>query len=333
MAVGLGEEAPVARAPDPQQAEQAPVRARRAGRAGGPDAWGSAHAFSDVWWRRAAVWGLKRVPDGLLGVAVPPFATLVWAGVPALRAAVASNLARVMGPAGPLDTQLRVHRVFQNFADSFATAYLLYAAGRARPRPVVHQGEPHVREALRLGRGAIVGTAHLGNWQIGSQALERWGLPVNVVMAEEPDPRVQAMIEGMRDRKLNVIYSSGSVFSSLAARSALQRGEIVAMQVDRLMGSGSMEVEFFGAKARFPTGPAILARTTGAPLVPAFAVRRADGAHVFAAEAPIVVRSTRDREADVRDALERTVAALETWIRRYPLQWFNFFPYWGQAPR
>jgi lauroyl/myristoyl acyltransferase len=302
-----------------------------AGREGGPAAWSSAHAFSDLWWRRAALWGFRNVPESLLGAAVPAVASAVAAFLPDVRAAVAANLARVMGPAGALRTQWRVHRVFQSFADVLATAYIMYAVGRNRVRQQVHQGVHYIEEALRLGRGAIVGTAHLGSWHVGSHALERFGVPVNVVMAHEPDSRVQSMIEGMRDQKLNVIYSTGSVFSSLAARTALQRGEIVAMQVDRLMGNGAMEIDFFGQPARFPTGPVVLARTTGAPIIPAFAVRLPDGAHLFAAEAPVVVRTTRDRESDVREALERVAGHLEAWIRRYPYQWFNFYPFWGQG--
>lgn len=75
----------------------------------------------------------------------------------------------------------------------------------------------------------------------------------------------------------------------------------------------------------------MLARLSGCPIVPVFSVypdgdpRRIEVHY----EPPIDVPHTRDRERDLREALQRTTAVYEHWVRRYPLQWFNFYDFWA----
>ena len=111
---------------------------------------------------------------------------------------------------------------------------------------------------------------------------------------------------------------------------ALKRGEIVGMQGDRALGHrGDVAVDFFGAPARFPIGPFLLARAAGVPVLPAFCVLQPDRRYRMTVQAPL--RPTRATEDE---ALRRWVAGLATVIARYPTQWFNFFDPWSaDAPR
>jgi predicted LPLAT superfamily acyltransferase len=95
------------------------------------------------------------------------------------------------------------------------------------------------------------------------------------------------------------------------------------------LGEAHVALPFRDGVARFATGPAALARTTGAPLVPAFLVM-GPGAEVHVhVEEPIVVRRTRDRAADLAAATRAAVARYEEHARAVPLQWFNFYDFWG----
>jgi KDO2-lipid IV(A) lauroyltransferase len=101
----------------------------------------------------------------------------------------------------------------------------------------------------------------------------------------------------------------------------------VALQGDRALGSrGDVGVSFFGAEAHFPLGPFLLARASGAPVVPAFCVLRRDRRYTVTVETPIRVEGDGERPA-----LGRWVAVLERTIRAYPEQWFNFFDVWSLA--
>src|SRR5262249_59283063 len=114
-----------------------------------------------------------------------------------------------------------------------------------------------------------------GKWDIAAKALRDYGRPINVVMAREVNASTHEYVAAARERVgVHVIYSDTSVFSSLNMIRALRRNEIVAMQLDRPLGAGSTRaVPFFGALAPFPSGPFVLARLSGAPLIPVFIPR------------------------------------------------------------
>jgi predicted LPLAT superfamily acyltransferase len=112
---------------------------------------------------------------------------------------------------------------------------------------------------------------------------------------------------------------------------ALRRGEVVALQGDRALGTrGDVPVPFFGRPAPFPLGPFLLARAVGVPVIPAFCVLGPGHRYTVRMAAPITVE--RDHEVA---ALHAWVAELERVVREYPTQWFNFFDVWapfGERP-
>jgi len=57
-------------------------------------------------------------------------------------------------------------------------------------------------------------------------------------------------------------------------------------------------------------------------------VKLEDGTHLVTTETPVQVARTRDRNRDIHEAACHVAGAIESWVRRYPLQWYNFFPYW-----
>ena len=165
-------------------------------------------------------------------------------------------------------------------------------------------GRHHLLDAVKKGRGAIAATGHLGMWQVGPFLAEWRGLPqFYLAMAAEPNPLVQQFEQRFRDR-FRVVYTTESPFSVLKLASVLREGAIVGMQLDRHLGGQAMAVPFCGQTAWFPTGPATLARATGAPLVPSFFVvepsrrgQRRRLSHYL--DAAIEVPHTADRTADI----------------------------------
>jgi lauroyl/myristoyl acyltransferase len=281
-------------------------------------------------WNRAAVYrGGARVLDALprrarLGLAA---AIASVAPFPAERAAARANLARVAPALHPAAREALARRLFRCFAMCFAD---LISANRAPAEAEgllgAVEGQAHLEAAFAEGRGLILLTAHLGNWELAGRLLaRRFGRPIHVLVAAESDPGVGEFLRGTGPLRF-VTRENPTVAVTLLA--ALRRNEVVAMQGDRALGTrGDLAVPFFGAPAAFPLGPFLLARAAGAPLVPAFCVLRDDRRYAVALDAPI--RVAPEGEAA---ALAAWVRVLEARVRRHPEQWFNFFDPWSPPP-
>ncbi|GAA2448051.1 phosphatidylinositol mannoside acyltransferase [Streptomyces glaucus] len=128
----------------------------------------------------------------------------------------------------------------------------------------------HLTEGLATGRGVVLALPHLANWDLaGAWAITRLGIPFTTV-AERLKPetlydRFVAYREGLGMEVLP--HDGGAAFGLLARR--LRAGGLVCLVADRDLSASGVEVEFFGATARMPAGPALLAQQTGALLLPA----------------------------------------------------------------
>jgi Kdo2-lipid IVA lauroyltransferase/acyltransferase len=248
--------------------------------------------------------------------------------LPAERAVVRANVARLVPTLTASGRERLVGDVFRHFAMCFADLVSTNRrqAGLARLLAAVEGGEG-LDTAAAGGRGTILLTAHLGNWELGGRLLALDSArPTHVVVAAEVDPAVQRFLRGGPAPVRFVTRSDPTAALGLLA--ALRRNEIVAMQGDRALGTrGDVSVDFFGAPARFPLGPFLLARAAGAPIVSAFCALGADRRYTITLGAPLHVVADGERAA-----LARWVSALEAAVRRHPEQWFNFFDVWSGAP-
>ena len=151
--------------------------------------------------------------------------------------------------------------------------------------------------------------------------------PTHVVVAAEADPDVERFLRGGESPVRFVRRDDPRAMVPLVG--ALRRGEVVALQGDRALGTrGDVTVDFFGAPAAFPLGPFVLARAAGVPLVPAFCLLGAGSALHGGGGRADPGRGRARRPA----ALGRWTRALETAVRRAPEQWFNFFDVWSTPP-
>jgi lauroyl/myristoyl acyltransferase len=279
-------------------------------------------------WNRAVFYALGGAVAGALPRPVrlrlaEVLGALGPAAFPAERTAVAANLARVVPDASPARRGRLVRRVFRRFAVCFADL-LAGNGGNGSSLLATVQGEHHLTDALAHGRGLVVLTAHLGNWELAGRLLvDRARRPTHVVVAAEADPGVQRFLRG-RPGPIRFV-ERGRPTAALALIAALRRGEVVALQGDRALGdrSGS-RARFFGAPAWFPLGPFVLARAAGAPVVPAFCVLGDDWRYRITVDEPFHVGLAEERQA-----LARWVDGLERVITAHPDQWFNFFDVWG----
>ncbi|MCA9672786.1 MAG: lysophospholipid acyltransferase family protein [Myxococcales bacterium] len=273
-------------------------------------------------WRRVLVGGIRLLPPSIVRASLPGWAAFFYPQVPAVRRAIRANLLRLGASSSPLSLERRAFGVFERYVETVANAYSYYVAGRMAERAPT-RGLEHMRAALDGGRGAVLVTGHIGNWQLGPALLGRDGFPpLTVVMAQEPNAQTQQMERALRDRRVRVVYPSETPMLALALRARLEQGELVAMQIDRPAGERGLRVPLLDGFARFAAGPALLARALDVPVVPVFFPLRRDGRVETLIERPRFSSGARSQDGELTAGL---AALYERYVRAYPEQWFNFF--------
>jgi KDO2-lipid IV(A) lauroyltransferase len=169
--------------------------------------------------------------------------------------------------------------------------------------------------ALAAGRGALVATAHLGNWELMGAALARHGVDVRSIAARPRPGPLSRWLDAERRRLRVRTLPPGGGARATAAR--LREGGAVALFIDQATGERSRPLPFFGRPAPTPRTAERLRARTGAPLLLAWTRRDPTGRHVVCFE-------------PVTD-LEAATARLETLIRQTPAQWVWIHDRWRDA--
>ena len=180
-------------------------------------------------------------------------------------------------------------------------------------------------------RGAMVITGHCGNWEWLNLALGAIGHPLTVAAREVFDPRLDDLARRLRGRfdGDTALRGRGAGAKLVAAvRSGLSLGLLIDQDID----APGVFVEFFGHPAWTPSGAALLAIRTGAPMVPIFATRLADGRMRVAVAAPVLTGDAEPDDADVARLTALLTSHIEGQIRAHPEQWVWLHKRWRHQP-
>lgn len=228
-------------------------------------------------------------------------------------------------------------RQFWSFARLLADRFLISAApGCLRHRSL---GFATLTRGTTHAQGCVMLSAHLGNWELSGRLLDHYRLgATHLVMLQAEDPAIAAQVRAALDAQgLHIIDLKDPFAASLEIAAALRQGETCCMLGDRTAGSAesTMSVPFCGGRARFPIGPFIAAATTGAVVVPTFCLKTGWTSYATFAPAiwPTTLGSRRERQQRLHAAVARWARLLEAVVRRYPLQWHNFFEFWEPVGR
>ena len=246
------------------------------------------------------------------------------------RASVAANQARVIGR--PVDDPLVVASTRDAFRRYARYWYDSFAIGAWRAEDVAQafawDGDEHLFDFHRQGRGIIAVLPHLGNWDASARAMADRGLPM-VAVAERlrPDELFQLFVRQREEYGIEVVGlgSNGSVGRALTT--ALADGKLVGLLADRDLTGRGVEVQMFGATRRVPAGPAMLALSTGAPIVVVGTYETPSGWRgvVWPLAMPELVG---DRRTDARAISQAIADAFERLISASPSDWHVFEPAW-----
>ena len=190
-------------------------------------------------------------------------------------------------------------------------------------------GSEHLEAALAMGRGAVLSTAHSGNWELLGAALAMHGFPLVAVVQRQTNAAMDTFINEYRTiAGMHVTYKQGV----REMVKMMGEGKIVGLLMDQDNHSKGVFVEFFGRLASTPQGAAALARINNAPIVPAFITENPDGSHTAIIHPAVFVEKTADRAEDICRTTQTLTGIIEEHIRQHPEEWFWLHNRWKTAP-
>jgi Kdo2-lipid IVA lauroyltransferase/acyltransferase len=189
-----------------------------------------------------------------------------------------------------------------------------------------YDGLENFQNALARGRGVLVATAHLGNWELSAFAHAWMTAPMHIVVRPLDNPRLDALVERYRALSGNHIIEKKDAARGILK--ALKSGDAVGILIDQntTLDQGVF-IDFFGKKACAGTAFVKLAHHSGAAVVPGFALWSQQERRYILRFYPEISMS-----GDVAEDIQRIHSQLESVIRQYPDQWLWIHRRWKTRP-
>lgn len=196
-------------------------------------------------------------------------------------------------------------------------------------------GLEHAERVRRAGTGGILVGAHFGSFEALRAAAEEDDIQLSIVAyfhnAAMSNAAFESLEPGLAERVIQV--EPGRVDPMLKIRKRIQAGEFVAFLGDRhTPGAETVEVDFLGDKARFPTGALAVAATLGCPVLLVFSVYRDPNVYEMHCE-PFAERIELPRRGGMEEKrvlVQRYARRLEYYARQAPDNWSNFYDFWAE---
>lgn len=262
---------------------------------------------------------------------------VVYFGLKKHSANAVSNMRRVLGPDAPWQAvKHTARRSFRNYAKTIVDffRYPSMEGDDLRVAVPLRYGVEHLLEAYDRGKGVLLVSGHIGNWDLAGAVLLSYGLPVNAVADSFQPERLDDLINGSRERKgMKIIKLDTSSLRGIFT--ALKKGETVSLMFDRPENANEgVPVQFFGETAYVPAGPGAIALKTGAAVLVGYCMRRPGDKTFYGAVEPAIDYEpylTGDKQRDIQKITQMIVSSMEDVIRRHPDQWYMFREMWPRT--
>jgi KDO2-lipid IV(A) lauroyltransferase len=186
--------------------------------------------------------------------------------------------------------------------------------------------DPHHVLVLAEGRGGMVASAHLANWEVMPVVAGRYGVDPTIVVREPNNPLVRAIVDRWRGVAGGRRIPKG-VAGARAALTILKDGGVLGVLCDQKMNRG-LSLPFFGHDAMTASSPAQMALKVGCPIVPTRIERLGPGRFRVVCQAPLELPRLGDRQAEIRALTLEINRVIEAWIRERPGEWLWLHRRW-----
>ncbi len=247
--------------------------------------------------------------------------SLMYSLLSSRRKVAYDNLVQAMGDSvSPSEMKSIVREVFRNLGRTFIE---LSRLGKVTNEDLLRIIIPdkiseYARQAYDNGRGALVLSAHFGNWEYLCSWFAAAGYPIDFLVGVQHNPLIHRMVSKLRSSTgARIIPASTGVREVLHA---LRENHFIAFVADQHNVSG-LALPFFNRKAAFAKGPAAIAIKSGAPILPVLMRRERYDRHVIMSKEPIYAHQDTDKEEEIVRVTTLIAKFYEEGIRRYPDQW------------
>jgi len=221
---------------------------------------------------------------------------------------------------------------YAHLGRTFIETALLDTLGKDGLQKLVEsvEGWEEIEEVMSKGKGAVLVTGHIGNWELAGSYVAARGVPLDAIVRGMANPLFDAYINHTREViGMTVVPDSEAVRRTPRS---LRAGRAVAFVADQgVMGLASTFVPFFGRPAKTPRGAAVFALRFDVPVVFVVALRKPNGRYRIVVER-IEAPQTGDRDRDVDAIVARFTQHLEKWVRAVPAQYFWQHRRWRRQP-
>ncbi len=192
------------------------------------------------------------------------------------------------------------------------------------------EGEEYLTKLADEQKGAILMGAHLGNWEMAGDYLNRIDIPINVVMYDNEYQKIKEYLDTIiRQRSYHIIPIKDDASHIYEIMNALHRHEFVCLHADRHFDhSKTITCRFLNEDAEFSESIFRMCVAVDVPLTFVYAFKETSKHYRFYASEPRKYAGSKDEK--VKKLLDDYVTELEQRTKQYPLQWFNFYNFWNQ---
>jgi KDO2-lipid IV(A) lauroyltransferase len=245
---------------------------------------------------------------------------------PERRHAALANLAVILPRASRRDRVRIAQRMMRSYNRMMFEFFRLPHLSREELLASVEVvGREHLEQAAARGRGTILASSHIGNWELGGVMVAQMGYTLHAVAGVQLGRWLTGAVRETKSELSIHTVSPEDGFRKLLR--ALEHNDLVALVVDGDIYQHGVEVEFFGRPYNFPAGPGVLAQRTGALVVCGYGERVGPGRFRIVLEAPL-----DPANFPTVAALNQAVAGIvEGHIRSHLDQWCIFRPMWEPA--
>ncbi|MDC8105715.1 lipid A biosynthesis acyltransferase [Chryseobacterium sp. PTM-20240506] len=188
-------------------------------------------------------------------------------------------------------------------------------------------GIQNLKDLLNEKKGGVLISAHIGNFEIAEHFFADidFDCQINLVTTDQEVTAIKEYMDSIAVKKSNIkfIYVKDDMSHIFDINTALSKNELICFTGDRYFeGSKFLETELLGKSAKFPAGPFLIASRLGVPVVYVYVMKEKNlHYHLYARVAHV-------KKRDAQGLLNSYVENLENMIKKYPLQWFNYFDFW-----
>jgi Kdo2-lipid IVA lauroyltransferase/acyltransferase len=247
------------------------------------------------------------------------------------REVAISNLMAAFPDLTRREAESMAKATFRNFFRAFIEFFVIERMTPEEIKRIVDlKGTEYTDEALRQGKGALLITAHIGNWEACARRMAVHGYPLSVIARDSDDPTMTGVVNRIRQGAGYKVLSRDE--SVRAALRLLRANELLGILPDQNTLGKCVFVNFFGRPAATAAGVAMFALKSGSPVLPAFSSwnkkTRRYSAVIYP---PLEIALTGDTERDVEAITTAYTAAIEAEIRKSPTEWLWLHNRWKRA--